>query len=374
MMKTVTYQVSFVTPAFLGNAEQSGQWRTPPFKALLRQWWRVAAAPQFDYDHRKLREAEGRLFGHAWLEGDKDRKGNKATARKSLVHIRLDNWMQGKQKPSDWSGRHFERVTTTKNGKGKVRADLYLGFGAVLPPSKKENRQRIELHRNALKPTEQGTLKLRLPAEHEETIQSVMTLIQLFGSLGSRARNGWGSLDLGMDIGLDEKTLAPFSRPWTDCLELDWPHALGRDANNNLLIWVTQPVEDWRAALNALAHIKVGIRAEAKKFRDHSKIGGVHLLGYPAGKDWKLVEFAKDVPHPGDQEARLATQMRFKVMQTPDGFVGVVYHLPAKLPDVLRARLNRKQTAWLEANERKVWQAIHHYLDNRNDTLSRLGA
>jgi CRISPR-associated protein Cmr1 len=34
-MKRLEYTVSFTTPAFLGNAEQAGQWRTPPFKALL---------------------------------------------------------------------------------------------------------------------------------------------------------------------------------------------------------------------------------------------------------------------------------------------------------------------------------------------------
>lgn len=39
-MKKLEYQVSFTTPAFLGNAEQQAQWRTPPFKALIRQWWR----------------------------------------------------------------------------------------------------------------------------------------------------------------------------------------------------------------------------------------------------------------------------------------------------------------------------------------------
>ncbi|MCE2461531.1 MAG: hypothetical protein J4F38_12235 [Pseudomonadales bacterium] len=43
-MRQMKYEVKFLTPAFLGNAEQSGQWRTPPFKALLRQWWRVAVA------------------------------------------------------------------------------------------------------------------------------------------------------------------------------------------------------------------------------------------------------------------------------------------------------------------------------------------
>lgn len=38
-MHLCTYQLRFQTPAFLGNAQQQGQWRTPPFKALLRQWW-----------------------------------------------------------------------------------------------------------------------------------------------------------------------------------------------------------------------------------------------------------------------------------------------------------------------------------------------
>jgi len=36
MMTTRKYQVRFVTPAFLGDFEQAGRWRTPPFKALLR--------------------------------------------------------------------------------------------------------------------------------------------------------------------------------------------------------------------------------------------------------------------------------------------------------------------------------------------------
>ena len=41
-----SYHLTFNTPAFLGNAEQAGQWRTPPIKALLRQWWRVVYAAE----------------------------------------------------------------------------------------------------------------------------------------------------------------------------------------------------------------------------------------------------------------------------------------------------------------------------------------
>ena len=73
-MRELTYQVSFNTPAFLGNAEQQAQWRTPPFKALLRQWWRVVKAPHPDvgYDYLKLLKLENEIFGSA---GDDDSGG-----------------------------------------------------------------------------------------------------------------------------------------------------------------------------------------------------------------------------------------------------------------------------------------------------------
>src|SRR5690554_4603831 len=105
-MKQLNYTVRFLTPAFLGNAEQEGQWRTPPFKALLRQWWRVAYAAEknFSVDIASMRREEGLLFGHAWLEDDKNEQGNKISARKSQVRIRLnstepgrDAWLVGTQ-------------------------------------------------------------------------------------------------------------------------------------------------------------------------------------------------------------------------------------------------------------------------------------
>ena len=92
VMKTRTFILKFLTPAFLGNAEQNGVWRTPPIKALLRQWWRVAYAAerQFDVDVASMRHEEGLLFGHAWLEDDRDEHGNKVAARKSAVRLRLN--------------------------------------------------------------------------------------------------------------------------------------------------------------------------------------------------------------------------------------------------------------------------------------------
>ena len=41
--------VHFNTPAFLGGADQSSEWRTPPFKNLLREWWRVVKAAELSW-------------------------------------------------------------------------------------------------------------------------------------------------------------------------------------------------------------------------------------------------------------------------------------------------------------------------------------
>ncbi|MFN3630151.1 MAG: hypothetical protein ACK4XK_08895, partial [Casimicrobiaceae bacterium] len=88
-IKTLSTKLLFLTPAFLGNAEQNGQWRTPPIKAQLRQWWRVAYAADhgFSVNVAAMRREEGLLFGNAWIED---------AFCKSLVRIRLDQWEQGK--------------------------------------------------------------------------------------------------------------------------------------------------------------------------------------------------------------------------------------------------------------------------------------
>jgi hypothetical protein len=84
-----SYTVRFLCPAFFGNAEQCGQWRTPPFKALLRQWWRVAYAAdhRFPADVATMHAAEARLFGAAADAGHSNR---------SRVRVRLDRWDPGR--------------------------------------------------------------------------------------------------------------------------------------------------------------------------------------------------------------------------------------------------------------------------------------
>ena len=65
-MQKLEYELSFLTPAFLGNAAQAGQWRTPPIKTLIRQWWRMAFVAGQTISPglvNTLREHEQVLFG-----------------------------------------------------------------------------------------------------------------------------------------------------------------------------------------------------------------------------------------------------------------------------------------------------------------------
>lgn len=369
-MQKLEYQVRFTTPAFLGDAEQNGRWRTPPFKALLRQWWRVVKAKDYRYNHADIRQHEGHLFGNAWLTDSDD----KPLHRKSRISIRLAHWHSGKLTSQGWPG-------------GAMRADVYLGFGPVLPPSKKENRPSVTI-RNAIGTTEESILmilperlaKLRPLDQDMHDVRDAIQLMNWFGTVGSRSRNGWGSLAMSAKDGTPvvsdlpdegDPLLTRIGMEWTACLKLDWPHALGYSGDKPL-IWVSQPYRDWRKVMGCLANIRVEVRRVAKSFVGPGRIGGIHLLGYPAGDNWTLRQFSRGQPSREHQEARLATQLRFKVVQTAAGLRGVVFHMPHRLPDELMDRLDTKQREWLSKNELRVWTEIHNAL-NHSSRLRLLG-
>jgi len=383
-LQKLTYTVSFNTPAFLGNADQAGQWRTPPFKALLRQWWRVVKARDFNYNHQRIREAEGVLFGNTWLTDE----NKKPLYRKSGFGLRLSSWGDGTLETAQWPGGQIDSVATTRDGKGSVRADVYLGYGPVLAPSKNENRKSITIRRaidsifqRDAKPVELQLLpstnqKLRPSLGDIEDVKNAMQLAAWFGSVGSRSRNGWGSvqfipspeLEMTVQPSLEVPLLQAVSREWTACLELDWAHAIGA-SEGKPLVWTTEPFEHWRGTMGRLAHIKIGVRSVVKGITGPAGTGGIHLLGYPAGGQWELPQLNKKQ----GGEARLPSQLRFKVLRTEKGYVGQVFHVPHRLPDELNSLLTHDQQRWFRDKQVDVWRAVHNEL-SQDVRLTRLGA
>ena len=283
-MKKLEYRVSFTTPAFLGNAEQQAQWRTPPFKALIRQWWRVAYAADHGF-HVKvadMRREEGLLFGNAWLS---HREGGREVAdhRKSLVRIRLD--------VVDGDSSTAWKVGTQK-GVAPLPTDLstsYAWFGLVKRGGNLPDRTGIRPVRD------EGPRILRLsyPSEHETRIDQAIRLIHAFGQLGSRSRGGWGSVRVADVAPFNVIDLDRFARSWSRCLDDEWAISFGKDEKG---LWIWESVEfskPWHEVMKAVAAERRQIRTALKSVgaRDLRIALGFAAAGrMPSPLRWKLVE------------------------------------------------------------------------------------
>ncbi|HXF47486.1 MAG TPA: RAMP superfamily CRISPR-associated protein [Burkholderiaceae bacterium] len=357
-MRELRLRLKFLTPAFLGDAEQNGRWRTPPFKAQLRQSWRIAYAADrgFAVDLEAMRREEGLLFGNAWLENE---------FRKSLVRLRLQPWAYGSLKAGQWPADVSVTHPEVKNRDGRnvpVGSALYLGYGPLIYDNQ---RRATALKANAaIQAGEAAELALafptsdrveslsRLARENASRIERALWLMDRYGTVGGRSRNGWGSYVLEADPRL--KGAVPL-RDWRQCLDLDWPHAIGRDEKGPL-IWQTAPHADWKALMKTLAIIKIGLRTQFVfgTGRGAATPEGRHWLSYPVTNH--------DVRAWGP--LRLPNQLRFKVRQAADGqLVGVIFHMPHLPP-----RAFGPDRSVIES----VWRQVHRFLDAPEQKLSRI--
>ena len=338
-MKTVQLALQFNVPGFLGDAAQEGRWRTPPFKAQLRQWWRVAYAARHNYrvDVARMRQEEGRLFGHAWLENDPEPKAKdgRTAARKSEVRLRLSSWQPGSLTPPQW-GR-VEAIRHPEVDRAPVAADLYLGYGPL--------QARSGLQKAAIQANEIAAFSLAYPEEHAADIERALSLMGAYGTVGGRSRNGWGSYQWQMSDGLS----LPLEtvRDWRECLTLDWPHAIGKD-QMGALIWTTSVHSDWRQMMTTLAKVKIGLRSQFlfNSGRDAPEPESRHWIAYPVGTNHSV--------RPWGSNARLPNTLRFKVRQTSKGLQGLIFHMPHLPPASFKPDRPRIE---------QVWTRVHNLLD-----------
>jgi CRISPR-associated protein Cmr1 len=373
------YTVRFLTPAFLGDAEQKGRWRTPPFKAQLRQWWRVAYAASHGFRVRvaDMRREEGLLFGNAWLADE---------FAKSKVRLRLDRWDDGKLNANQWQKEWGkDKPETAKGWKvfhpdvGKqVGPNLYLGYGPLevervqLPTGPSDYATALKKGA-AIQAAESAMLAVALPDTDAALVEYALWLMDRYGTVGGRSRNGSGSYRL---TPMDETPALSGEVPlrnWRSCLELDWPHAIGKD-KEGALIWQTAPHGDWKALMRTLAIVKIGLRTQFK-LTLNVQVGDRQLMkaGQPAGiehaqpqnRHWLAYPVTRHEVRPWEYELvnnrrqnlnlRLPNQLRFKVRRTDAGqLVGVIFHMPHLPPEAFRPN----RTA-IEA----VWACVHDFLD-----------
>lgn len=341
-MITRSYTIKFNTPAFLGDASQSGAWRTPPFKALIRHWWRVAYAAE----NRSLKGAtlinllraeEARLFGSAADD----------TGHSSALRMRIDKWAPGQMK--SWQGGGSVAHPQVGQGGRQVDALLYLGYGPLAYNREARATKFKSDDQVAINAGEQGTLRLAFPNEFSKTLNNAIYLINRFGTIGGRSRNGWGAFSLqSSDDRQEQPGLSQFLLGLDESLAQDWPSSLGMDGAGNPLIWQFRSGEaSWQKIMTKLADLKIRLRtSEALKLDrgQHPRPEAIHWLAYPV---------TNHVVGPWGRNMRLPNSLRFKVIPHSDGVTGTIFHCPCSPPE-MHAPLPTLKS---------VWGSVHHFLD-----------
>lgn len=214
--------------------------------------------------------------------------------------------------------------------------------------------QGADYKRTAIDQQSRAGLTLMVPENRADELSAAVLLASWFGTLGSRSRNGWGSLHIeGSGIqARNTDRLRPFLRPLSDCLSLDWPHAIGSDEKGFPLVWKTETKNSWREAMKEMARIKIAFRTQFKFI--NPGFNERHLLAYPV---------THHMVNEWGNQVRLANQIRFKTAKTGEKFIGIIAHLPCRLPDALASRLHGM------INTRSTWQAVHAVLDQNVDRI-----
>jgi CRISPR-associated protein Cmr1 len=349
--KKLKLDCEIVTPMFLGNAEQEAEWRSAPFKGLLRYWFRVTQPNA--RDPQELFKKEARIFGAA---GDTGNDGNGKSPIKIMVRA-SSNSTPRCDPFQDLKPIQHPECTSDRNPNGNINPLLYLaGMGLM-------RGQRV-LH-SYFPPGSPFQLIFEHPNALTEELKIVFTLIQTFSAIGARCRNGWGSfrvINADPDISIEEKTevLRRVTRDWESAFEKDYPNCLGKDEKP--LLWKTaDSYDNWGNAMRELADVYVGVRArKVDRFGPLNPDGQQnpderHLLGFPLTH-----HMAKQGQNWGSG-GRHASPLRFFVHYKDGEYKGFVLHLPhAHSKEMPFPNQRRKPLSW----QIEVWKEVHNKLDH----------
>ena len=329
-MEELRLTVEFLTPTFLGGADQNAELRAAPFKNLLRQWWRVAVGSRYATPETLL-AAEGDLFGSVLDENEA------STSRVRLALTPVEGSFLLSEK-----GIFFGKTPHPEvKGGMAVENALYLGFGPIT----------LKNSKRYIAPGSKANLLLSFPREEKVHMVDLLHYIDAFGTIGSRSRNGWGSLSLS-GAGFARKDVrsfatAPVSQLVSDKQGKQYPSLLGADSKG-LLCWEVGVAKgEWKAAMQSLAETymtlrtKINIKPQGLRER--------HLLGYPV-TNHILTEW-------DGNNGRMPSQLRLLVKRDrADRLVGRILHLPHCLP---------KDKPWNDRldSQLDIWRSVHAHLD-----------
>ena len=228
-----------------------------------------------------------------------------------------------------------------------IGSHLYLGYGPLCYKHSTGTRLKANA---AIQADEQAELKLAFPCNEAALLNRAVTLINAFGTIGSRARNGWGSLDIDASCSANDSTDETLPlRPWQDCLKVEWAHAIGRD-EQGVLVWRTETLDDWSTLMQQLAKIKIELRTKQFPFHSGKKAPP------PEDRHWLSYPVTNHDVTTWEKKARLSNTLRFKIRRDDKGrLYAIIFHMPCLPPSRFKPDLDQIT---------RVWQRVHAFLDS----------
>jgi CRISPR-associated protein Cmr1 len=324
-VKRLTFDLEFITPAFIGGAYQQAELRPASFVGLLRWWWRALKG---ECNIEKLKEEEIKIFG-----GD----GKMA----SPVYLRVEGDVS---KGNDLINEYKLSWNFDRNRRALIGPHAGVGYLYYSMVALNKKREFIKAG---------SRLRLTLIGKDEflkHYIASLWALVFL-GGVGARGRRGGGNLtvidynpkDLGISFiptGYFDEWLVENLKRAKDLVGSSKTPCNEYSNLKNVKL-VLSPIEfnTWVEALNY-----IGKRFMNFRLKNKQKVLDIAVFGLPIryGKH-KAVK----VENTKEDITRRSSPLIIKVVKTPEGkYKWMVLGLEGKfLPDGAKLRF------WEEAGE-----------------------
>lgn len=171
-IEKIIFDIETITPMFIAGADgKTAELRPASLKGLLRYWWR---ALQAEDDLSKLRDDEANIFGSV------DRGGSFA--------------IQMKNKPFNSTKKDFPNHPVKVEGKNyKINILEYLAYGTY----EYERGQGNVFNREYIPVNTRINIIVRIfNQDYKKEILKAFYVFSLFGGIGTRNRNGFGSFEI----------------------------------------------------------------------------------------------------------------------------------------------------------------------------------
>lgn len=283
------FDVEFITPTFLGGADGNAEIRTAPFKSLIRRWWRITNG---NLSPEELWQKESELFGST----EKNPKTGKTFGKSKVILSIVDS------SRVQYSSSQFD-IEEAHKEKNTVDVGLYLGYGAVTNKG----------IRNYIKPGSRCGFEMKVPSKYVKELEKTLFYINLFGTIGSKSKNGFGSISIAYKFNPQEC--------WPLCQDINkvlnngknYPNAIVKDTNG-ILCWATNDYDSWEDAIKKLCDVYLEVGSWIKEEGGKSKWR--NLFGY------------------AEANKRLPSQVILKIAKKklPEKnvcyYYGIIIHLP----------------------------------------------